>query len=72
MRYLSNILDQKKLTSLQSLGKDVKEISETLAIELRIYIPYIIVIPFLGMQSRTVLLKMSLSDQEQQHLLGTC
>lgn len=58
--------------SLQSLGEDVKEISETLAMGLKIYIPCIIVITFLGMQSRTVILKMSLSEQQQQHLLGTC
>lgn len=48
--------------SLQSLGEDVKEISETLAMGLKIYIPCITVITFLGMQSRTVILKMSLSD----------
>lgn len=58
--------------SLQSLGEDVKEISETLAMGLKIYIPCITVITFLGMQSRTVILKMSLSDQQQQHFLGTC
>lgn len=48
-RYLLNILDwQKNSLILQSLCKDVKEISETLLMELKTYILYITVIPLLG------------------------
>lgn len=51
MRYLLNILGLQKIKSLmlQSLGKDVKQISEALLMELKIYIPYITVISLLNM-----------------------